>query len=70
MSVSTGEAGFRMKRIGVTGHRSIPGEVLAHVESGLRAVLGGHEGPLEALSSLAEERTSCSPPSRWNTARG
>ncbi|MET9323839.1 hypothetical protein ABZX75_27205 [Streptomyces sp. NPDC003038] len=43
-----------MKRIGVTGHRSIPGEVLGHVESSLRAVLGGHEGPLEALSSLAE----------------
>jgi hypothetical protein len=28
--------------------------VLGHVESGLRAVLGGHEGPLEAFSSLAE----------------
>ncbi|WP_330329659.1 hypothetical protein OHS33_07900 [Streptomyces sp. NBC_00536] len=43
-----------MKRIGVTGHRSLPGEVLAHVEDGLRAVLDGHDGPLEALSSLAE----------------
>ncbi|MFJ6757763.1 MULTISPECIES: hypothetical protein [unclassified Streptomyces] len=43
-----------MKRIGVTGHRSIPDAVLGHVENGLRAVLGGHEGPLEAFSSLAE----------------
>ncbi|MFF8270019.1 hypothetical protein ACF059_21955 [Streptomyces sp. NPDC016562] len=43
-----------MKRIGVTGHRSIPDAVLGHVESGLRAVLDGHEGPLEAFSSLAE----------------
>ncbi|MEU4726934.1 MULTISPECIES: hypothetical protein [unclassified Streptomyces] len=43
-----------MKRIGVTGHRSIPDAVLGHVESGLRAVLAGHEGPLEAFSSLAE----------------
>ncbi|MFD9334897.1 hypothetical protein ACFWBF_10890 [Streptomyces sp. NPDC060028] len=43
-----------MKRIGVTGHRSIPDEALGHVEEGLRAVLGGHEGPLEAFSSLAE----------------
>ncbi|MEV7445615.1 hypothetical protein AB0O22_31530 [Streptomyces sp. NPDC091204] len=43
-----------MKRIGVTGHRSIPDALLGHVENGLRAVLGGHEGPLEALSSLAE----------------
>ncbi|WP_030855257.1 hypothetical protein [Streptomyces sp. NRRL F-4474] len=43
-----------MKRIGVTGHRSIPDSVLGHVESGLRAVLGGHEGPLEAFSSLAD----------------
>ncbi|MCX4525072.1 MULTISPECIES: hypothetical protein [unclassified Streptomyces] len=43
-----------MKRIGVTGHRSIPGEVLGHVRDGLRAVLRDHEGPLEALSSLAE----------------
>ncbi|WP_314253315.1 hypothetical protein [Streptomyces sp. DSM 40907] len=43
-----------MKRIGVTGHRAIPDSVLGHVESGLRAVLGGHEGPLEAFSSLAE----------------
>ncbi|MFF4434574.1 hypothetical protein ACFYZ4_36145 [Streptomyces sp. NPDC001513] len=43
-----------MKRIGVTGHRSIPDALLGHVENGLRAVLGGHEGPLEAFSSLAE----------------
>ncbi|MEU7602864.1 hypothetical protein AB0B78_18000 [Streptomyces sp. NPDC040724] len=43
-----------MKRIGVTGHRSIPDAVLGHVENGLRAVLGGHDGPLEAFSSLAE----------------
>ncbi|MDJ0385406.1 hypothetical protein [Streptomyces sp. G-G2] len=43
-----------MKRIGVTGHRSIPGEALAHVEAGLRSVLRGHRGPLEAFSSLAE----------------
>lgn len=54
MTVSAGEAGFCMKRIGVTGHRSLPESVLGHVESGLRAVLGGHEGPLEAFSSLAE----------------
>ncbi|MFB6825330.1 hypothetical protein ACFCXA_27540 [Streptomyces virginiae] len=43
-----------MKRIGVTGHRAIPDSVLGHVERALRAVLGGHEGPLEAFSSLAE----------------
>ncbi|MFI5620015.1 hypothetical protein [Streptomyces sp. NPDC051567] len=43
-----------MKRIGVTGHRSIPGEALGHVERGLRAVLAGQGGPLEAFSSLAE----------------
>ncbi|WP_030769397.1 MULTISPECIES: hypothetical protein [unclassified Streptomyces] len=43
-----------MKRIGVTGHRAIPDSVLGHVESALQAVLGGHEGPLEAFSSLAE----------------
>ncbi|MFD3543659.1 hypothetical protein ACFWUQ_29740 [Streptomyces sp. NPDC058662] len=42
-----------MKRIGVTGHRSIPDRLLGHVESGLRAVFGSHEGPLEAFSSLA-----------------
>lgn len=58
-----------MKRIGVTGHRSIPIEVLDHVRDGLRAVLDGHDGPLEAFSSLAEERTNCSPTSRWNAAR-
>ncbi|MCF3182326.1 MULTISPECIES: hypothetical protein [unclassified Streptomyces] len=43
-----------MKRIGVTGHRTIPDGCLAHVEEGLRAALGGHPGPLEALSSLAD----------------
>ncbi|MFF2194024.1 hypothetical protein [Streptomyces sp. NPDC058157] len=43
-----------MKRIGVTGHRSIPDACLPQVEAGLRAVLGGHPGPLEALSSLAD----------------
>ncbi|MFD3609436.1 hypothetical protein ACFWXA_15405 [Streptomyces atroolivaceus] len=42
-----------MKRIGVTGHRSIPQEVHAHVLAGLKAALCGHEGSLEALSSLA-----------------
>ncbi|MEU9718790.1 hypothetical protein [Streptomyces sp. NPDC047976] len=43
-----------MKRIGVTGHRSIPDEVLGHVQEGLRAVFAGHRGPLEAFSSLAD----------------
>ncbi|MFJ3928125.1 hypothetical protein [Streptomyces sp. NPDC090022] len=43
-----------MKRIGVTGHRIIPDEVRGHVEDRLRALLAGHEGPLEALSSLAD----------------
>ncbi|WP_328316696.1 hypothetical protein [Streptomyces sp. NBC_00388] len=42
-----------MKRIGVTGHRSIPPGVLAHVREELRALLAGYAGPLEALSSLA-----------------
>ena len=42
-----------MKRIGVTGHRSIPREVHAHVLEGLRAALCGLEGSVEALSSLA-----------------
>ncbi|MCX5113896.1 hypothetical protein OOK13_36705 [Streptomyces sp. NBC_00378] len=42
-----------MKRIGVTGHRTIPQEAHAHVLAGLRAALCGHEGALEALSSLA-----------------
>ncbi|MFE5243707.1 MULTISPECIES: hypothetical protein [unclassified Streptomyces] len=42
-----------MKRIGVTGHRSIPQEVHDHVLEQLRAALCGHEGSLEALSSLA-----------------
>ncbi|MEV7418631.1 hypothetical protein [Streptomyces sp. NPDC089919] len=43
-----------MKRIGVTGHRAIPAELLGHVTEGLRALLRGHDGPMEALSSLAE----------------
>ncbi|MCX5197616.1 hypothetical protein OOK31_27610 [Streptomyces sp. NBC_00249] len=43
-----------MKRIGVTGHRAIPGEVLGHVREALHSVLGGHQGPLEAFSSLAD----------------
>ncbi|MFF4323949.1 hypothetical protein [Streptomyces sp. NPDC001568] len=43
-----------MKRIGVTGHRTIPSEALGHVREGLRALLASHEGPLEALSSLAD----------------
>lgn len=43
-----------MKRIGVTGHRSIPVEALAHVRQSLRGVLCGGQGPLEVLSSLAE----------------
>ncbi|WP_299537575.1 hypothetical protein [uncultured Streptomyces sp.] len=45
-----------MRRIGVTGHRSIPPEAYAHVLSGLVDALGdtgGADGPLEALSSLA-----------------
>ncbi|WP_406380490.1 hypothetical protein [Streptomyces sp. NBC_01618] len=42
-----------MKRIGVTGHRSIPEEAHAHVLAGLQAALCGFEGSLEALSSLA-----------------
>lgn len=42
-----------MKRIGVTGHRSIPEEAHAHVMAGIRAVLCGFDGSLEALSSLA-----------------
>ncbi|MFB6506221.1 MULTISPECIES: hypothetical protein [unclassified Streptomyces] len=42
-----------MKRIGVTGHRSIPQEAHAHVLDGLRAAFRGLEGSLEAFSSLA-----------------
>lgn len=42
-----------MKRIGVTGHRSIPEEAHAHVLEGIRSALCGLEGSLEALSSLA-----------------
>ncbi|MER6997320.1 hypothetical protein [Streptomyces sp. NPDC000410] len=43
-----------MKRIGVTGHRDIPPEALAHVQAVMKAALCGHEGAMEALSSLAE----------------
>ncbi|WP_329035970.1 hypothetical protein OHT61_06835 [Streptomyces sp. NBC_00178] len=42
-----------MKRIGVTGHRSIPPEAHAHVLESMRAAFCGHDGSLEALSSLA-----------------
>ncbi|MFD9223219.1 hypothetical protein ACFWDI_25180 [Streptomyces sp. NPDC060064] len=42
-----------MKRIGVTGHRGIPPEAHAHIRAGMRAEFCGHEGSMEALSSLA-----------------
>ncbi|MFC9247983.1 hypothetical protein ACFT7S_29375 [Streptomyces sp. NPDC057136] len=42
-----------MKRIGVTGHRTIPQEAYEQVLEGLRAVLGALDGSVEALSSLA-----------------
>ncbi|MGW6457290.1 hypothetical protein ACWF94_15455 [Streptomyces sp. NPDC055078] len=42
-----------MKRIGITGHRHIPPEAWADIGAGLRAVLRGHEGSMEAFSSLA-----------------
>ncbi|MFI1396471.1 hypothetical protein [Streptomyces sp. NPDC020681] len=42
-----------MKRIGVTGHRGIPPEAYAHISAGMRAVLRGLDGSMEALSSLA-----------------
>ncbi|WP_329115032.1 hypothetical protein [Streptomyces sp. NBC_01465] len=42
-----------MKRIGVTGHRSIPSASLTHVRDGMRAVLCANGGSLQALSSLA-----------------
>ncbi|MFE4859539.1 hypothetical protein [Streptomyces sp. NPDC056670] len=42
-----------MKRIGVTGHRDIPPEAVAEIRDRLRALLCGHDGSLEALSSLA-----------------
>ncbi|MEU7280538.1 hypothetical protein AB0A69_17395 [Streptomyces sp. NPDC045431] len=42
-----------MKRIGVTGHRDIPDELHAHVRAAMRAAFLGHDGALEALSSLA-----------------
>jgi hypothetical protein len=42
-----------VKRIGVTGHRGIPPEGYAHIRAGMHAVLRGHEGSMEALSSLA-----------------
>ncbi|MEV0034730.1 hypothetical protein ACFRR7_13995 [Streptomyces sp. NPDC056909] len=42
-----------MKRIGVTGHRNIPAEAYAHIRAAIQSVLHGHQGSLEALSSLA-----------------
>lgn len=42
-----------VKRIGVTGHRGIPTEAYGHIRAGMRAVLCGHQGSMEALSSLA-----------------
>ncbi|GAA4088669.1 MULTISPECIES: hypothetical protein [Streptomyces] len=42
-----------MKRIGVTGHRDIPPEAFEEIRDRLRALLCGHDGSLEALSSLA-----------------
>ncbi|MEV0093109.1 hypothetical protein [Streptomyces sp. NPDC050738] len=42
-----------MKRIGVTGHRSIPYEALPHVRDRMREVLRGNGGSMQALSSLA-----------------
>ncbi|MFJ8648155.1 hypothetical protein ACIRNI_18820 [Streptomyces sp. NPDC093546] len=42
-----------MKRIGVTGHRDIPDELHAHVRAAMQAAFLGHDGVLEALSSLA-----------------
>ncbi|MER7726123.1 hypothetical protein [Streptomyces sp. NPDC096323] len=42
-----------MKRIGVTGHRSIPREAHAHVLASMRAAFRGCDGSVEALSSLA-----------------
>ncbi|WP_328539574.1 hypothetical protein [Streptomyces sp. NBC_00344] len=42
-----------MKRIGVTGHRSIPPEAFVHVRDALRTLLCGHMDSMEALSSLA-----------------
>ncbi|MET9428155.1 MULTISPECIES: hypothetical protein [unclassified Streptomyces] len=42
-----------MKRIGVTGHRDIPDELHAHVRAAMQAAFLGHDGALEAFSSLA-----------------
>lgn len=42
-----------VKRIGVTGHRDIPAEARDHVRAVMRAALCGHDGSMEALSSLA-----------------
>ncbi|MFG3499388.1 hypothetical protein [Streptomyces sp. NPDC047928] len=42
-----------MKRIGVTGHRHIPAALQSYVRAAILAVFDGHEGSLEALSSLA-----------------
>jgi hypothetical protein len=47
----TGPALTTVTRIGVTGHRSIPGQVLPVVRAGMRGHLGG--GSLEALTCLA-----------------
>lgn len=45
--------GESVKRIGVTGHRDIPSEALGEIRACLRSLLCGHDGSLEALSSLA-----------------
>ncbi|MEU9203571.1 hypothetical protein [Streptomyces sp. NPDC048332] len=42
-----------MKRIGVTGHRSIPREAHDHVLASMREAFRGFDGSVEALSSLA-----------------
>jgi hypothetical protein len=44
-----------MARIGVTGHRGLPGSVLERVRTGIKATLNtrAEDGPVEALSSLA-----------------
>jgi hypothetical protein len=42
-----------MKRIGVTGHRSIPSEAVPHVRARMRAVLCANGGSLQVFSSLA-----------------
>ncbi|GAA2232745.1 hypothetical protein GCM10010232_19430 [Streptomyces amakusaensis] len=42
-----------MRRIGITGHRFIPEGAGGHIRARLREALHGHEGTLEAYSSLA-----------------